>query len=230
MNLYDHAKLQEAFDIYVRERDARLPDEETLSSVTLSPTFHRRMKRLFARRKNGYFVLFGTVGRRVATIVVALLAAATIATAGVEALRESVWEFFTQIFEKYTQVTFADDAADDSESPVEEAFVARIPAYIPEGYKLAEEAESRTIYRMIYTNEADQRIVYVQQKRNAGVLIEDTEGVQYISIKVNGFDGLTYTNKEMTSIAFSDDEYIYRFYAPLDVEEIIQIAESLQEK
>ena len=39
MSIYKHPKLREAFDIYVREQNARLPSEEELAGIVLSDEF-----------------------------------------------------------------------------------------------------------------------------------------------------------------------------------------------
>ena len=80
MKPYYNKNLREAFDLYVREQDALLPDEEELSAITLSPAYHEKMKRLLTLRKRGFYVFFGTVGRRVASILIAVVLALTSAT------------------------------------------------------------------------------------------------------------------------------------------------------
>ena len=78
MKLYKHAKLQEAFDLFVAQQNALLPDEETIATVTLSENFKERMRKMLNRQKYGFYVLFGTAGRRVASILITLLVAATV--------------------------------------------------------------------------------------------------------------------------------------------------------
>ena len=80
MKLYKHTKLQEAFDLFVEQQNALLPNEETVATVTLSEDFKERMRKMLSRQKCGFFVLFGTVGRRVASIMIAILVTATVAT------------------------------------------------------------------------------------------------------------------------------------------------------
>lgn len=149
MDLLKNEKVLAALEEYVRRQNALLPDEETLSGVTLSEEFHLRMRRLLARRKRGFYVLFGTAGRRVASITVAVLVAATVTTVSVEALREPVAQFFTQVFERFTQVFFVDDTPDTPE--VEMA--KRAPTYVPEGYTVEQEMDLGTYYKITYVNE-----------------------------------------------------------------------------
>ena len=73
MDIYKNQKLMDAFAIYVERQNALLPSEEEWSDAPLSPEFEARMQKLLAYHRHGYYALFGTVGRRVASIVVALL-------------------------------------------------------------------------------------------------------------------------------------------------------------
>ena len=160
MNIYKHPKLQEAFDIYVREQNARLPGEEELAGITVSDEFKARMEKLIRRQKCGYYVLFGTVARRVATIIIALLVGMTVTTFSVEALRQPVVRFFTEVFETFTRVIFVDDTSD----PVRVEMEKRTPTYIPEGYVVESEIDAGALYRITYVNtETGARIFYRQQ-------------------------------------------------------------------
>lgn len=225
MNLYRNDNLRAAFDLYVRRQDALLPTEEELSSVTLSSKFHARMAKLLTLRKRGYYHMFGTWGRRVATIVVALLVAATITTASVEALRERVMEFFARMFETHTVVTFVDDTPD---VPDEVAFEPRKPSYIPAGYTMEKEMSSPTKCIASFVNEEGDRIHYKQHWRESGELRANTEGIQCERIVINGYAGVVYNNKGVVTILFSDDRYTYACSASDALEELIKIAESIQ--
>lgn len=223
MNLFKNDKVLAALAEYVRQQNALLPDADSLSEVALSEWFHQRMHQLIARRKRGFYVLFGTIGRRVASIVIAVLVAATVTTVSVEALRKPVAEFFTQVFEKFTQVFFVDDTPDTPEVEMEK----RVPSYIPEGYTIENELNVRTLYKTIYANEQGKTISYTQRWKRAGELIADTEGVQYTVIEVNGYEGITYNNKEYIYLIFSDAEYTYTVSGNLTYDKLLEITESI---
>lgn len=93
-NLYKHPKVYEAFDLYCRQWCEGLPTDEELSGVTFSPAFEEKMRVLIRRQKYGFYVLFGTAKRCVASVVLMLLAGLTIATFSVRAWREPVVRFF----------------------------------------------------------------------------------------------------------------------------------------
>lgn len=227
MNLYRNDNLREAFDLYVRRQDALLPTEEELSSVTLSPEFHARMAKLLARRKRGYYHMFGTWGRRVASILIALLIATTTVTVSVKALREKVIEFFTEVFDTHTVVTFVDDTPD---VPDKIALEPRKPSYIPDGYVVETEEYLNASYRVAYINDNSDRIVYRQRWKDSSEIILDTENVQPCEITVGSCHVIAYISKGTTFITFADEEYVYTLSGVLSVETLIKISESIKIK
>ena len=227
MKLYKHAKLQEAFDLFVTQQNALLPDEETVATVTLSENFKERMRKMLNRQKCGFFVLFGTAGRRVASILITLLVAATVTTASVEALREPVVQFFTEVFEKFTQVFFVDDTPDTPQVTMEK----RAPSYIPEGYALEKEEDFSYVYRITYVHpETSSKIRYSQQWKESINVFADTENTQHTEIAIGHYRGITYENKGFIYVVFSDEQYTYTLSAPLPLEELIEIATSIAKK
>ena len=227
MKLYKHEKLQEAFDLFVAQQNALLPDEETVATVTLSENFKERMRKMLNRQKCGFFVLFGTAGRRVASILITLLVAATVTTASVEALREPVVQFFTEVFEKFTQVFFVDDTPDTPQVEMEK----RAPAYIPEGYALEKEEDFSYVYRITYIHsETGEKIRYNQQWKESINVFADTENTQHTKITVGNCQGVTYSNKDIHTVVYSDDQYTYTLSASLSQDELIQIANSITKK
>ncbi|MBQ7089225.1 MAG: DUF4367 domain-containing protein [Clostridia bacterium] len=226
MKFYDHPNLQQAFEIYVQRQNALLPTREELGEVTFSAAFEQRMERLFVRRRYGYYRLFGTASRRVASVVVALLVSAVLVTAGVEAIRTPVVQFFTEVFKKFTRIYVADDAP---ALPEEMVFEPHAPAYIPDGYELESEEKLPTMYRIVYTNPETGDSVFVVQRLDDGCgLYIDTERILYNDITIEGRNGVYYENKGKIYLVFIDEQYTYTLSSvSAKVEELIKIAESI---
>lgn len=223
MNIHKNEKLIEAFDEYVRLQNDLLPDEEALSSITFSEEFRERMHRLLSRQKYGFYVLFGTAGRRIASFLVAALVAASVTTISVEALREPVFQFFAEVYEKFTQVFFVDDEPKTSTAE----FKIRIPTFVPEGYVVESKVETDTVHKIVYSNNNGSRIRYSQQFKESVALQADTEGVQYTNVVVGDYQAITYSNKGFLYIVFSDDKYTYTFSGNIYMDELQKMAESL---
>lgn len=227
MKLYKNAKLQEAFDRFARQQNALLPDEETVNAIPLSEGFRARMHKLLRRQKYGFYVLFGTAGRRAASIVAAVLVAATVTTASVEALREPVVQFFTEVFEKFTQVFFVDDTPDTPQVEMEK----RAPASIPEGYVLEKEEDFSSAYRLTYVHSSTDHVMRYNQRWKESInIFADTENTQYTEITIGHHQGITYSNKDIHTVVYSDEQYTYTLSAPLPLEELIKIATSITKK
>ncbi len=223
MNLYKSDKLTAALAEYVRRQNTLLPDDGALSRVTLSQEYRRQMERLLARRKRGFYVLFGTVGRRVASVAIAVLAAATVTTVSVEALRQPVFQFFAEIYERFTQVLFVDQEPRVLVTEIEK----RTPTYISEGYVMEEESDLDTYYKVVYVNEKNEKIRYAQRWKKHIEMQVDTEDIQYTTITIGDLQGLTYKNEDIITITFSDNKYTYTLSGSVSINELQKMAESL---
>ena len=150
---------------------------------------------------------------------------ATTVTFSVRALRERVMEFFAQIFETHTAVTFADDTPAVSDDIV---FEPRKPSYVPDGYVVEKEMESPTKCMVTFKNAEGDRIHYKQHWRESGELRADTENVHHTEVTIRDCKGIAYNNKGVVTILFSDDRYTYVCSSFGSLEELIRIAESVQ--
>ncbi len=224
-NLYKHPKLYEAFDLYCQQWCEELPTDEELADITFSPTLQEKMRRLLRRQRCGFYVLFGTAGRRVASVLVMLLVSMTIATVSVKALREPVVRFITEVFETFTSILFVNDeptAADVQLEAVE-------PAYIPEGYVVERQSsDGKTLYKIAYYNaDAESRLLYTQRRDKDGALGINTENIEYHIVKVNELDGIAYSQKNSTAVMLVYGEYTFTVKGPLAEEELLRIAASI---
>lgn len=224
MDIYKNQTLMDAFAIYVERQNTLLPSEEEWSDAPLSPEFEARMQKLLAYRRHGYYALFGTVGRRVASIVVALLVSATILTASVEALRTPMMRFFARVYEKFTQIFVVEDTTDSSVLP---PFVPCAPTYVPEGYEVSSVQTLERHQRIIYVNESGRRISFTQSRSSNISITIDTEGVDYTEIRIGNYEGIIYSNKGTNAVVFTDNTYVYTLSSTIDRAELIKMAESL---
>jgi len=216
-------KLIAAFEIYNRKLCDSLPSDQELEGVTFSKDFERKMLKLIAMQKKSYYYLIDTVGKRVAIIILAIVMSLTATTFGVKAIREAVIEFFTETFEKFTQVTLENEAV-----VTEQSFVKASPQYVPEGYAFESEVESYGFYRIVYRNPDKSSINFVQKINYGTNYNVDTENTEYEKISVNSFEGIRYVKNGMNTVVFADNEYMYDISGKAPFEELIKIAESIK--
>ena len=99
-------KLKQAVEIYAMNWLDSLPtDEELRDQIQFSDKFEARMRKLIRRQKKPYYRFVNTAMKRVAVIFVAVVLAFS-AMMSVEAIRTPVINFFIEIYERFTAVTF----------------------------------------------------------------------------------------------------------------------------
>lgn len=216
-------KLVMAFELYNKNLCESLPTDEELKDITFSKTFENKMQKLIRAQKKSYFYLINTVGKRAAVIILAIMISLTATTFGVKAIRESVIEFITETFEKFTKISVEDDEID---TQVE--FVKSAPLYIPDGYTKETEMQSELLYGIIYNNEDNNSIDYIQKISFGTIANVDTQGVEYEKISINYFDGIKYSKNGFNKVVFADETYMYTVYGQVPFDELIKMAESIK--
>ena len=122
-------------EYYIAEYDeAKMPEHE------FSENFKKRMKKLIRSQKKPYYFMINTVGKRVASFIIILVLAFTTTVLSVKSLRESVWNFIVEVYEKWSILRFVDknnNSTGDDELP---QLVVSMPTYIPKGFLLIHES------------------------------------------------------------------------------------------
>lgn len=218
-------KLILAFELYNKNLCESLPTDEELKDITFSKTFENKMQKLIMAQKKSYFYLINTVGKRAAVIILAIMISLTATTFGVKAIRESVIKFITETFEKFTAVSVEDDEID---TQVE--FFKLAPQYVPDGYTKETEMQAGAMYRIIYHNQDNNSIDYIQKISFGTIYNLDTEDIEYNKIIINSLEGITYTKNGVNKVVFADETYMYTVYGNVPFDELIKIAESIETK
>lgn len=217
--------LQKAFEQYHIALAAALPTNEELTQITISEKTERRIERLLYHQKHFYYALINTAAKRVACILAAVLLAATVTTASVEALREGFINFVIETFEKGSTIFFSKDKGNLSLST--QPITPKIPAYLPEGYKLVADMSDEIEMHIIYEGKGTESIVYCQHPKGSKTTV-NSEGVTYKKIFIaNSYEGIIFENLGDTYLVFNDNEYMYTIIGTVSEEEILKIAESI---
>ncbi len=216
-------KLILAFERYNKELCESLPTDDQLKDITFSQVFEKKMQKLIKAQKKSYYYLINTVGKRVAVIILAIMISLTATVFGVKAIRESVIEFITETFERFTNVIVRYE-----EPPTQTEIIKAAPQYIPEGYTVESEMDIGGVYRKIYRNQENISINYIQQINFGTIYNLDTENVEFKKIYINSLDGIKYVKNKSNIVVFADENYLYTIQGQIPFDELIKIAESIK--
>lgn len=209
-------KLIMAFELYNKKLCESLPNDEELEHITFSDAFELKLQKLIAAQKKSYFYLINTVGKRVAIILTAIIITLTATTFGVKAIRETVIEFITETFERFTKVSVVDDGPD-----MQPELVKTAPTYIPEGYIIESEVDIDGLYQITYNNQQNILIEYSQMFGDGTIYNVDTEDIEYEKIIINSLNGIKYIKNGTNRVVFADETYMYTVYGKVSFDELI---------
>jgi len=216
-------------DIAVQTSDrimAALPSEEELAlRLTFSPGFDQKMRRLLANPNTAR-----TQPRRawrvlaVAAVIIILLVSALMS---VSAMREAVFKFFTELYEKYIVVWYEPEA--DTLTAPETILEFREPGYIPPGYARDYEEKTELFHFVFYLNNDNQEIVFEQaplDSRQFAIDIENEDKEKLFTI--NGATGMLRIKNGLQEVVWTDNEYSYKLSGTIDSEQAIMMAQSIK--
>ncbi len=199
-----------------------LPTDDEIEHE-FSNDFERKMERLIRRSKTRNLIGGMAFLRR---RVVALIAAIIILFASamsVSAVRAAVFEFITEVYEKFTHIFFNESR---SSQDAADGFAIYEPAYIPEGFKLVNKNTDGLVL-LEYEKEND-FISYSQQcLENVSINI-NTEGVKLEELEFKGLPAKYYSNQGVQNLVWYDDKYMYTVSSTLDRDIVFKIAESVE--
>lgn len=202
-----------------------LPSDDEIDHE-FSKRFERRMKKLIRKYSSGKTNEKSHVaGKRWIAILAAVIMAFSMAMS-VSAVRESVYEFITQVYEKYTQIFFSQElSSSQADSYIFEAY---IPTYIPESFQLVHQEMSDMV--LLEYEKGDDYISYDQEPlENVSARI-NTEGIKIEDTKLNGMPAQYYSNKGIQNLIWYDDHYMYAVSSTLDRKTVFRIAKSVPVK
>ncbi|SKB01332.1 protein of unknown function [Caloramator quimbayensis] len=206
-------------DIYEIET---LPTDDEIE-YEFSKRFERRMRKLIRRSKTGSPARGVVFLRRRAVAFVAAIIILFASAMSVSAVRAAVFEFITEVYEKFTHIFFNESR---SSQDAADGFAIYEPAYIPEGFKLVNKNTDGLVL-LEYEKEND-FISYSQQcLENVSINI-NTEGVKLEELEFKGLPAKYYSNQGVQSLLWYDDKYMYMVSSTLDRDIVFKIAESVE--
>jgi (2Fe-2S) ferredoxin len=141
----------------------------------------------------------------------------------VSAVRAAVFEFITEVYEKFTHIFF--NESPPSQESADELSIRR-PSFIPEGFELVNEKTTGPVL-LVYEKGSDY-ISYSQQRLENVSLQVNTEGAELEELKFNGLPAKYYSNRGVQNLLWYDDEYLYMVSSTLDRDTVFRIAGSVE--
>jgi hypothetical protein len=211
-------------EYYIAEYDeTKMPEHE------FSENFKKRMKKLIRSQKKPYYFMINTVGKRVASFIIALVLAFTTTVLSVKSLRESVWNFIVEVYEKWSILRFVDEGGSSTGADGVPQLVVSMPTYVPEGYVLIFEDSNNISGVYKYKNSSGNTILYKQYCTDSGLqMIFNTEEVETENIKIGTIDGIYFENKGCRNIIWRNEKYLFSVSSKISKDELLKIAESIK--
>ena len=205
----------------IRELEAMPADYEI--EHEFSKRFERRMEKLIRRGKTGSPVGAIAFLRRHMVAFVAAIIILFASAMSVSAVRAAVFEFITEVYEKFTHIFF-NESRSSSDSAGE--FIVRRPSFIPEGFELVSEKMAGPVL-LVYEKGSDY-ISYSQQRVEDVSMDINTEGAELEELEFKGLPAKYYSNQGVQNLLWYDDEYLYMVSSTLDRDAVFRIAESVE--
>lgn len=192
---------------------------------TFSVLFEWKMRKLIRTSKKGIRNKVRWNRRTlIACILIIILSFASVMS--VSAVRKQVFEFISEIFEKYSQIHYEKSEPTDMPTINSDNFEAKLPEYIPEGFELYLE-DMQGIVRLDYAKDNDY-VSYEQMRIEQVSMQINTEGVELVDLTFNDLPAKYYSNQGVQNLIWYDDIYQYMVSSTLDREEVFKVAESIK--
>lgn len=212
-------------EVDMEETAAAIQQSIFLTKDDIPKSYEERLEELKKRQTRAWYSLTNTTGKRVATIILATLAALTISTFTLyqtNAFGIKTWfdSWVSELREKYS---IADQVVPQKET-IETVYTL---TNLPEGWALStRDMAGDKAATMIYNN--SNGMVRLHQYAG-GTLVYDTEGASIEEVKVGKTKGQYYENDGVNTLTWEYDGYLFAVVSDvLGKDQIIDLAKNIQ--
>jgi len=188
-----------------------------------SKRFERRMRKLVRRSRTGNPAGRVVFLRRRAVALAAAIVILLATAMSVSAVRAAVFEFVTEVYEKFTRIFFEESTPSRESS---DEYIIRRPSFIPEGFELVDEKTAGPVL-LVYEKGSDY-ISYSQQRVEDVSMDINTEGAELQELEFNGHPAKYYSNQGVRNLLWYDDKYMYMVSSTLDRDTVFNVAGSVE--
>ena len=190
-----------------------------------SAEFKRRMEYLIRRNGQNSFNWWKNNLKKVACVIL-MFAILISATLSVEAIRTSIIDFCTKMFEKFSSVFVS--CEDDCSVPsyIETEY---LPTLVQYEYRIGYQNQDPAFRQTVYIHESNPRIIFTQQVLGQAHFLLDTEGAELYDISIGSQKGQYFINKRFITISWTAQNYVFCLSVPdcYTLAEAVKMAESL---
>lgn len=193
-----------------------------------SPEFEERMEQLINSHSKPHKRFLNTKPKKIILALAAVFILFITMVFSVTAIREPVVRFIVEMYERFSTVFFDKDG--ETPEPPTTLEIIFEPSWLPDGYELnpdmsMEAEDSRDVFYIQDNNV----LAYSQSVLSIGLVI-DTENTEAKIVLLNGREALLYHNKGLQTIVWDDGQYAFSLTGSVSANEILRMAESLEEK
>ena len=189
--------------------------------IFFSQKLERKMSHLIKSPRKSVWHCFNTPLKKTLAACLAIVIFAS-SIMGCCQIREPIVEFFTEVYEQFTEFLFSKTDRDNSPKTVSDI---HIPTYIPEGYELVEQTIlNNRECRIIWQNQENSNIAFYQTVLTMKTTL-DTENANTLTIDDNRKIAIIQKG-ENTFVFWNDNAYAYMLICNLSEDEIIKIIKS----
>lgn len=188
-----------------------------------SDKFEKRMQKLVAKENRINFQSRRIMSKCFLAAIIAIIVMFT-GLMSVSASRQKIIEFVETIFPKYTQVELSEESLPTPDT-IETAYTL---GFVPDGYELVQYNQDKVSVFAIWENENEEEIVFSQDILNSNTSIDSEH--YYETLDVNGYKAYIFGMKNLYSLTWKDDNYMYTITVPREFKDnLIDIAKSIEE-
>ncbi len=221
----DQKHLKDALAYYIEELAASVPQAKECEGITFSPRFKKRMERMIRDHQKTFYFWFNTAGKRVASVILAVVVAVSAGALSVKAVRESLVKLAMEFFDTFAILRIDYEGVDVPKSidPVE-------PSYIPAGFSRRHFSGDDSEYWVEYcdpSGDPQRELSYRQEVIDDSGRGIHTEEMEYRAVFINGYEGLIAKRNGRTSVLFVTEKYVFTVSGTVSEAEVIKVAESI---
>ncbi|MBR6744570.1 MAG: DUF4367 domain-containing protein [Clostridia bacterium] len=153
--------------------------------------------------------MFRTVGRRVASVLIAI-GLFSVVSASVYAARAPMVQFLSKTYDKYIEFFFGQSDVEKSPSTIETIYTLGL---VPEGYVEKSCNITDSLTHTVWSNEKDQQIVFRQRTLNGSTTV-DNEHTNWDVIFIDGKQIKYMSVGTIRDYFWSSDEYFFYLKIP----------------